>query len=327
MAEDYLLVDNNDDFVELSFPTQPSNSKVVNHYDPAIGRFDNLTYSLPFMHVNDIEINVLQDTVIKIDQPGSLVTFSFHLSEGNLDVTYTGSGKRYTMENTGHTMIHDLGNLFGKVGNDAPVRILGILMSADYFSQLINGNDKWSDQIVSDIQNKRSFVHTAMAPVITAAMKQTIGGIQQMLRSGRPDRLQMQSAVFRLLSQHLENIRPQKVITPADSQLRKEDIDKLYRLRQYIDVHFLEHNTLSDYAQISTLNEFKLKKGFRQLFNSSLFQYVNSLRMEYANVMLCDEQKTAKEMAAILGYRYVHHFVAAYRKHFGIRSGKRTDRS
>jgi len=326
MAENYLLVDDGDQFVELTFPNQLNNSKKVSHNDPSIGRFDNMTYSLPFMEVNDIQISVHQNTVIHVSQPGDLVAFSFHLNEGNLDVKYTGSGRRYTMENTKHTMIHDLGQCVGKIGSDAPINILGIFMSADYLAQLLQGKDKWSDGIADDIQKKRSFIHTS-SPDLTPGMKHAIGSIQSMLRGGRPDPLQMQSAVFGLLAQHLESLRPREIIMPPDGQLKKEDTEKLVMLRQYIDTHFLEHNSLSDFAQLSTLNEFKLKKGFRLLFNTSIFQYVNSLRMDYARVMLCEEQKTTKEMAAILGYRYVHHFTAAYKKYHGIGSGKRLARS
>ena len=327
MTENYLIVEGSDKFVEVSYPNQSNNSKKVVHYDPSIGQFDNHIYSLPFMEVNDVDISFHQNTLVKLAPPKDIVTFSFHLSEGNLESTFTGSGKRYAMTNTGHTMIYDRGECLGAIGKDAPIRILCILMSADYFSRLLDGKDKWSDGIVADIQNKRSFLHAAAAPIVTPGMRHTIGSIQGMLHSGRPDPLQMQSAVFGLLAQHLESLRPQEVVTPVEGQMRKDDFEKLVMLRQYIDTHFLEHNSLSDFAQLSTLNEFKLKKGFRLLFNMSIFQYVNSLRMDYARVMLCDEQKTPKEMAAILGYRYVHHFTAAYKKYHNIRSVKKTIRA
>lgn len=325
MTEDYQIVDGSGEFVELSYPNQPNNSKKVGHYDPSIGQFDNHIYSLPFVEVNDIAISFHQNTLVKLSPAEDVVTFSYHLNEGNLDVKYTGSGQRYTMESTSHTMIHDLGQCVGKIGSDAPVNILGIFMSAEYFAKLLQGKDKWSDGIADDIQKKRSFVHTAK-PDLTPGMKHAIGSIQGMLRSGRPDPLQMQSAIFGLLAQHLEGLKPQEIVTPQDGQIKKDDIEKLVMLRQYIDTHFLEHNSLSDFAQLSTLNEFKLKKGFRLLFNMSIFQYVNSLRMDYARVMLCEEQKNTKEMAAILGYRYVHHFTAAYKKYHGIGSVKRSPR-
>lgn len=60
----------------------------------------------------------------------------------------------------------------------------------------------------------------------------------------------------------------------------------------------------------------KLKQGFKQRYNTSIYTYVIKLKMEKAETMLA-ENHTVKEMAEILGYKSVSHFISTFKKTFG----------
>lgn len=65
------------------------------------------------------------------------------------------------------------------------------------------------------------------------------------------------------------------------------------------------------------LNEFKLKRGFHQVFGTTAFGCLHQARMTRAYELLRAGQPVTRA-AAEVGYTNVSHFGAAYRKRFGV---------
>lgn len=70
------------------------------------------------------------------------------------------------------------------------------------------------------------------------------------------------------------------------------------------------------------LTEFKLKKGFRQLFGMSISDRRFQHRMSRAVQLLQQTDKPEKEIAFLTGYRGLPSFISAFKKHFGITPGQ-----
>ena len=60
--------------------------------------------------------------------------------------------------------------------------------------------------------------------------------------------------------------------------------------------------SLTGLAHAAGINEYKLKKGFKELFNNTVFGYLSDYRLENAKLALAEKQKTATEIAFDLGY-------------------------
>lgn len=79
--------------------------------------------------------------------------------------------------------------------------------------------------------------------------------------------------------------------------------------------------TIKSLAKQVALNEFKLKTGFRQLFHSSLFQFITDQKMHVAHHLLLNSDKPIKEIAGLVGYPLTTNFITAFRKKFGYTPG------
>ncbi|MEM1254633.1 MAG: AraC family transcriptional regulator [Cyanobacteria bacterium P01_H01_bin.21] len=66
------------------------------------------------------------------------------------------------------------------------------------------------------------------------------------------------------------------------------------------------------------LNEHKLKVGFRQVFETTVFGYVRAQRLEQARELLLAGDITVTQAASAVGYASQGHFAAAFRKRFGV---------
>ncbi|OON69222.1 helix-turn-helix transcriptional regulator [Hymenobacter sp. CRA2] len=96
------------------------------------------------------------------------------------------------------------------------------------------------------------------------------------------------------------------------------DQERLLFARDYLIQHLHLPPTLPELARIAGLNEFKLKKGFKELFGQTVFGYLADYRLLEAQAQLIGGQKTASELAFELGYSSLQHFSTAFKKKFGV---------
>ncbi|MBD2769884.1 helix-turn-helix transcriptional regulator [Hymenobacter sp. BT664] len=96
------------------------------------------------------------------------------------------------------------------------------------------------------------------------------------------------------------------------------DQERLLFARDYLIQHLALPPSLPELARVAGLNEFKLKKGFKELFGQTVFGYLSDYRLADAKAQLQNRQKTASELAFELGYSSVQHFSAAFKKKFGL---------
>jgi len=108
----------------------------------------------------------------------------------------------------------------------------------------------------------------------------------------------------------------------ADSPRRftrtEYDQERLLFARDYLVQHLQLPPTLPELARLAGLNEFKLKKGFKEQFGQTVFGYLADFRLTAAKAQLLEGHKTASELAFELGYSSLQHFSAAFKKKFGV---------
>lgn len=102
------------------------------------------------------------------------------------------------------------------------------------------------------------------------------------------------------------------------TQLPSADVQRLQQVREFLRQEYLSPDlSLSMLCRKFGLNEFKLKKGFKQLFGCTVFGYVQELKMRTARQMLVAGKMNVNGIAEHLGYSSPNHFSAAFRKMYG----------
>lgn len=97
----------------------------------------------------------------------------------------------------------------------------------------------------------------------------------------------------------------------------KSDKEKIIAVRDLINEKLNCPPNLSEIAKTIGLNEYKLKRGFKEIFNITVFGYLTEQRLNLAMQYLRDTQKTSSEIAYSLGYATPQHFNNAFKKKFG----------
>ncbi len=100
----------------------------------------------------------------------------------------------------------------------------------------------------------------------------------------------------------------------------KKSIDKkrIIEAKELLTSTIEKPPTIVELSKLVGINEYKLKKGFKELFGTTIFGYVHKNRMNLAQKLLLDTKKSAKEIAYEIGFSSPQHFSAAFKKEYGV---------
>lgn len=131
------------------------------------------------------------------------------------------------------------------------------------------------------------------------------------------DRLKIASKSLELLSVTLDaqqfSERPQSA--PC---LNDEDQVALDMAARYLENNLSSPHSIPNLSRLVYLNEFKLKKGFRSHYDTTIFGYLRQKRMEHAHKLLLETNTSILEIASAVGYSNPSHFTRAFREEYGL---------
>jgi AraC-like DNA-binding protein len=99
----------------------------------------------------------------------------------------------------------------------------------------------------------------------------------------------------------------------------EDDRDKIVRAREILLQHIGEPITIKELARKVATNECYLKKGFKEMFGTTVFDFYQGQRMEHAKYLLYEKSLSVTDVSALLGYSSISHFSTAFKKHTGLK--------
>lgn len=135
---------------------------------------------------------------------------------------------------------------------------------------------------------------------------------------GYAQKLYYESRALDLLALHLDRLTGNKA---SAMPLCRSDIDRIHYARQVIEDNFQEPPTIAALAKMCGVNEHKLKTGFKQTFNTTVYGFVTRVKMEKAWKLLTDDAYSVTRTASEVGYTNISHFISSFNKHFNINPG------
>jgi AraC family transcriptional regulator len=97
------------------------------------------------------------------------------------------------------------------------------------------------------------------------------------------------------------------------------DRGKIAEAREILLRHIGDPLTIKELSRKVAMNECYLKKGFKELYGTTIFEFYQSQRMEHAKYLLYEKGLTVTEVSMLLGYSSISHFSTAFKKHTGLK--------
>lgn len=99
----------------------------------------------------------------------------------------------------------------------------------------------------------------------------------------------------------------------------QEEREKIIRSREILLSHIGDPITIRELSRKVAINECYLKKGFKVMFGTTIFDFYQDQRMEHARYLLYEKGLTVSAVSAQLGYSSISHFSSAFKKHTGLK--------
>jgi AraC-like DNA-binding protein len=303
--------------VSTPLPMAPgiSTHSVPVFFHPLFGgiRFNQIV--TPYLNATDVAWSMKENVELHEIDSSETININF-LIRGKLDTRFRGLRNDLQMRPGRHNLV------YAPEGKDVhwlpagqTIEMFHISLDRHYFANCIGTGDAWGEQIVRDIEHKRPLIGKEAIMESTPQMMGLIENIRHNHASGPMRNLLIQSQILELLALQIDQFR---TTLPLHEHIRYDEAEKLYNLKSYLDANFLTELSLTQLSRVCLLNEFKVKKGFKLLFGTTVFSYLRKLRMDYAGNMLSDTSRSVDEVADMLGYEHAQHFSIAFKKYMGV---------
>ena len=137
---------------------------------------------------------------------------------------------------------------------------------------------------------------------------------------GAARQLFLEAKALELLSLQLAHLT-RETTAPQSRPLSTAEIDQIRAAGDILINEMQTPPTIALLARRVCTNEFKLKKGFKQVFNTTIFQFLQHHRMATARDMIENKGANVSQAADFVGYVNIGHFIACYKKAFGTTPG------
>ena len=105
--------------------------------------------------------------------------------------------------------------------------------------------------------------------------------------------------------------------------MSKTDIDRMMQVEGVLTRDIFEPApTINKLARMVSISESKLKKDFKLIYGSPVYEYFQKIRMQAAKDRLLTGDHSVKEVAMELGYSNLSNFTIAFKKEFGLLPSK-----
>lgn len=186
----------------------------------------------------------------------------------------------------------------------------------EQFIGLRNSNSTLSEGVLS-FRHQDSFSKTFS---VCNRTRIVLEGLLNHNYSGNLANIFLNAQTQMLLLHSLDCLEEKEIDTTANKFLANEaDREKISKAREVLLQHIGEPITIKALSRKVAMNECYLKKGFKEMFGTTIFDFYQSQRMEHAKYLLYEKGLNVTEVSVLLGYSSISHFSTAFKKHTGLK--------
>ncbi len=255
-----------------------------------------------------------------IDDVGMVV---YHYSKSDkednyLELKFCVSGNVYCREKKAECDLCKFNSSKTCVEKVNSIDVLSFSFKPSYLTQFIKGRKTLSvsDEILA-FRNTRSFSKTLP---LCGRNRMAIDALLNHTYTDSLENIFINAQTQILLLYSMECMMGEKEEAFTCKFLSNEaDREKIINARAILLQHIGEPITIRELSRKVAINECYLKKGFKEIFGTTIFDFYQTQRMEHAKYLLYEKGLSVTEVSLLLGYSSISHFSTAFKKHTGLK--------
>ena len=261
------------------------------------------------------DYTIHKDIIIrnKLEVPCLEIDFSF---SDTIHADEDPSKKRRMLHQTNYELLHLRScKGFATLEENIDYSTFEVHFSTEYLHQWY-GSHQILDQLITKTRVGPSPLYRGPLP-ITIPTQTVMNDIHQCPFIGTTRKMYLEAKVQELFALQLDLCECMQHIGQKASSLSAYDIERIREAKEYIRDHINTPCSIIELAHKVGINDFKLKQGFKELFGTTVFGYLQEIRMKQARQHLQACSTSISEIAERLGYQNQSAFTSAFKKYFG----------
>lgn len=179
------------------------------------------------------------------------------------------------------------------------------------------------ERILSQLRQSLSHAGKDVTHISGLASPETIVAGRRLFnvpRSSHLDVLELKAASVEFVTKMMLNILDFKA--PPTASFSHQDIAAIKVLKDRLESDISHSGNILELCSSIGMSRSKASTIFKHQYNTTIGKYQHTCRMAYAHKMLISRQRNVTECAYELGYTNIGHFIAAFRKYYGVTPGQ-----
>ncbi|MFS0553916.1 helix-turn-helix transcriptional regulator [Brevibacillus sp. 179-C9.3 HS] len=195
-----------------------------------------------------------------------------------------------------------------------PFYMLGIGIPVSTFHHFMEESNGERSIEFGQVLGKQSFriFQEKLSPAAFVALQR----VMQSVSKPGTKKIELETGVLGLLSMAFQSFLLDS--DTASIPLSKRDKEKITQAREIMLECMADPPSLPELSRMISLNDYKLKAGFKAMFGTTVFGYLREKRLEKALYLLEQGEMNVTETSSAIGYTNTSYFAEAFREKYGL---------
>lgn len=191
--------------------------------------------------------------------------------------------------------------------------LVTLLISIEKFHGLFSQEANYITFLSEDNRDKKYYKDGKISPSMAITLNQIVNyNLNSSIKN-----LYFKGKAYELLSLYF-NKGEDADIEQCPFLVDESNVAKIKKAKDIIITRMSEPPTLQELSDEIGLPLKKLKEGFKQIYGDSVFSFLFDYKMEVARKLLESGAHNVNEVGLRVGYSTASHFIAAFKKKYGI---------
>lgn len=172
--------------------------------------------------------------------------------------------------------------------------------------------DSYPKELKPLLEGKKGSIFHRCVGKITPEMQFVVRQILQCPYRGMTKRLYLEGKALELMALQFDRIIERK----PTGKLCNSDIECIHQAKAILLSDLSNPPSLLELARQVGINDYKLKRGFRQVFGTTVFGCLQAHRLERGRQLLAERELNVAGVARAVGYASQSRFCDAFKRHF-----------
>ncbi len=261
-----------------------------------------------------------RDSTYKIEDEGSMYySYDLQVQKQYLELRFCVSGQSYCSQPNFNCEDCQLNKNADCVEQTNTIDLLQFRFEPSHLKKLLRSGESHTEtDSILNFKYNHSFTRSIQ---ITGRIRQTL---ETILNNHYTDAVEnifvnAQTQILLLYSLETMNTLIEDEVPACKFLAHQDERNKIIKAREILLAHIGDPITIKELSRKVAINECYLKKGFRVMFGTTVFDFYQDQRMEHARYLLYQKGFSVSEVSAQLGYSSISHFSTAFKKHTGIK--------